>query len=146
MPEIERIQIQLFLTLGLFAVGLIMVLIFSRKVLFFSLDFKRILALTMMGVGLIYFFQLACKLTEENSLHEKNSMLWGQPMAFSQIPNGNYLVEKIIGHKLYVVVNKNNTSKVIVYNDLKNADYLPAGTEITKNESGVIFVPIKFKM
>jgi hypothetical protein len=99
-----------------------------------------------MGVGLVYFFQLTNKLVEQNSLNEKNSMLWGQPMAFSQIPNGNYLVEKIIGHKLYVLVDKNRTSKVIVYNDLKNAEQLAVGMELAKNESGVIFIPIKYKM
>jgi len=143
MFEMKIIQFQLFLTLGLFAAGFIMALIFSRKVLFLGWDSKRILALTMMGVGLIYFFQLTNKLVEQNSLNEKNSMLWGQPMAFSQIPNGNYLVEKIIGHKLYVVVNKNKTSKVIVYNDLKNVEQLAVGMELAKNESGVIFIPMK---
>lgn len=146
MPEIKIIQFQLFLTLGLFATGLILILILSRKALFFSWNLKRTLALVMMGVGLVYFFQLTNKLVEQNSLNEKNSMLWGQPMAFSQIPNGNYLVEKIIGHKLYVLVDKNRTSKVIVYNDLKNAEQLAVGMELAKNESGVIFIPIKYKM
>ena len=146
MLEINRIQFMLFVNLGLFSAGLILILILSRKALFLSLDFKRILALIMLGVGLIYFFQITNKLVEQNALNEKNSMLWGQPMAFSQIPNGNYLVEKIIGHKLYVVVNKNKTSKVIVYNDLKNFDHLPVGTEFTKNEEEIIFIPMKYWM
>jgi len=146
MPEIERIQIQLFLTLGLFAAGWILILILSRKSLFFSWDWKRTLALIIMGVGLIYFFQLTNKLVEQNALNEKNSMLWGQSMALSQLPDGNFVVAQAIGQRLYVVVNKSNSSKTIIFNDLKNAEQLIVGIEFTKNETEVIFVPIKYKM
>jgi len=146
MLEINRIQFMLFVNLGLFSAGLILILIFSRKALFLSLDFKRILALIMLGVGLIYFFQITNKLVEQNALNEKNSMLWGQPMAISQLPDGNFVVAHVLGQKLYVVVSKFDSSKTIVFNDLKITDQLPAGTEFTKKEDVIIFIPIKYWM
>ena len=146
MLEIKIVEITLIVNLALFTAGLILILIFPRKFLLWGWDLRRLVALIMLGLGLVGFFQLTLKLVEENNLNEKNSLFWGQPRPLSQLPDGNFVVNKIIGQGLYVIVSKADMSKIIIYNDLKIFDHLWVGTEFTKNEEKIIFVSPKIKM